>query len=291
MMSPVRSTIVAVALALGASRTGGSSEPPGWERLYEVAEKDARLSAVWADDAGTWVAGGKGVLVRGGPAGLEREPVGERTIVGLSSDGRGGVFAVGWDELVLHFDGKKWVEEHFKAGPPKGKRGRHNEDLLQHVADLPARARPALVAYGPWLVLIRQPDGSWRQPPENERYDLVMLAQTGPRTGRPAGCAGADWDWLANDRSLFSCHDNRAFLNSGGQAKELGVLPRECQAGIRPSAIRGSEVFTLCDGHIWRSAVNQWKRVTAPERIQAFTVAGRCIYVATNGAVSQHCDS
>jgi len=75
----------------------------------------------------------------------------------------------GWEngiELVLHFDGKGWIQEHVGPAPKRPGRG---ADLLHAAFYVSAAADAPLVAFGPWLVLVRQTNRSWALQPEPER--------------------------------------------------------------------------------------------------------------------------
>jgi hypothetical protein len=263
---------------------------PSWRKVYEVDSKTGWLTSVWADDDLQWVAAGSGVLITGGTKGVESQSLGERTVVGFAGKSHQELRAVGWDELIMRLDQGKWVSEHFAAGPPRGERGRNNLDLLQQAVRLPVAGRRSQVAFGPHLVLIRQSDGTWRRPPEAEREDLLRLAHAGPRIDKPAGCAGADWDWVDDEAALFTCHDNRTFLYRQGQTTSLGVLPRRCHAALQFSATRAGQVYTLCDGSIVSWNGKRWHVVSAPARLESFAVTARCFYAVSSQVVWSVCD-
>jgi hypothetical protein len=271
---------LAVVLALA------SPNDSGWEKLFEVPPGPAWLSSVWADDRG-WFAAGKALLVRSSAAGVVSESRPGRTVLGLSASRRG-LLALGSPRLVLRFDGQRWVEEHFATLPAKaGRRIRY--DAVLHTARAMGGDGP-LIAYGPHAVLVAQPDGTWVAPPEPERARLSLHAQLFRAHEPPAGCAPALWLWWAGARGWLSCHGGQSFVIDGDQARATGVLPRTCNDGGDAAAERGSEVYLLCRGQLWRSVQGRWTPVAAPRDLLSVAATGRCVYVAGNRAVWRRCD-
>jgi hypothetical protein len=220
---------------------------------------------------------------------VQTQPVGERSIVGFSGANRAELLAVGWDELVLRLENGKWVEEHFAVGPPKGKRGRNADDLLQSVVTLPGKPQPTAAAVGPWLVLVRHPDRTWHPLTESERRAASLLAHEGPPELRPTGCALASWNWVAGERAVFSCHDGRGFVFDAGKTLPTGKLPRACRQAVDHAHLRNTDAFTLCDGKLWRSDGTRWQLVDGPRKIRDYAVTDRCFYAVTERAVWRRC--
>jgi hypothetical protein len=195
---------------------------------------DAWLSSVWASGRDDWfVAGGWGVA-KGTKTGFERKETPGRAVLGLLGRSPSSVFAFGAGELVLHFDGKTWKEEHIGPVPPKPRRrGERVKDVLYFAY----RSDPSapLVAVGPWLVLVRQPDATWTQPGEKKRYRLSLVGQTGPdKIARPLKCDPGPWYWLGQDLAWFACQDGRSFLYEAGT-----VTPKGCKRPVSPVADGG----------------------------------------------------
>jgi hypothetical protein len=280
-------TMAWLAVGLGAPARAA----PAWEKLYEPIVEGATLGAVWADESG-WFAGGDGVLVGGRDATARAQLSTKRNVTGFAGTDRVRLFALGFNELVLRFDGDRWIEEHFVADPPRGRRGRDLPELLQFATVLTVGVTPSTVAFGPWLVLLRHDDdGTWHHLPEVEREQALRLADDGPAFRRPAGCALASWSWVTPAQGMFSCHDGRAFAYRAGQLTPLGRLPgRRCRGVLDHPRLHRGTAYTICDGRLWRSTEGRWARLPGPERTRDFAVTDRCLYAVTPAAVWRRCE-
>ncbi len=141
----------------------------GWEKVYEGAATDGFVTAVWAVNRDEWFVGGKWGVTRVTKAGQETRST-RSAVAGLFGESSASVFALGYDQLVLHFDGKGWAEEHYVPTPKRGPRD--YDDLVQLAFYVPGDPRGTLTAFGPHAVLQRQVDGTWRAPSEPERERL-----------------------------------------------------------------------------------------------------------------------
>lgn len=268
--------------------TAKANATPAWEKLYTWTAKTGKAGApqaLWADESG-WLAAGPGLLVAGGAAGVEELARPRYRPVAFSGPARAELYLVGWNQLILKLDGKQWIEEHFVAGDTHS--GRKGDDLLERVATLPIDGKPMPVATGPWLVMVRHPDGTWQELPEEPRQRVLGLAHDGPAGARPAGCAPGRWSWTGKDRALFSCRDGRAFLLEGGKTQALPRLPKACQRFER-ARVRGQDAYLLCAGQLWQSSEDRWRRVDTPPKPRDFAVTDRCLYAASGPAVWRRC--
>jgi hypothetical protein len=247
----------------------------------------APLSAVWAGSCENWFAAGKGVLVNAGV--VERRP--GLDILGLEWPNQFGVglLALGRDQLILQFDGKKWVQEHYL---PKRPQGRRDEDALHRLSTL-----VGIAAYGPSLVLVRERTNStWTAPPERDRERLLNIFQPGPETRPLPGCTVAHSTTFDAFRDWFTCQDGRSFLSTrppegvGGQMTATGEAPRVCRDGLLDLRARGEELYALCkNGTLWNPASPRWRRVPAPPDLRSISVTQDCIFAASTRAVWRSC--
>ena len=259
---------------------------PTWERAYELTRSGSWLSSL-AVDGDAWIAAGKEILVRGG-AKISTELVPGKTILGLSKTSQG-VIALGADQLIMRFDGKVWVEEHFAPAPAKTSSRLKYALVLHSARDLANSPTPALVGYGPRGVLVRHADGAWVSPPENERDRLSRLAQLGPEGAAPLHCAPDAWRWLSGDRGWLTCHDGRSFLREGSAARATGSLPKPCRTSVDALDERGRDIYLLCDGELWRSSNERWARVPAPKGLRALAASDQCLFTADEKSVWKSC--
>lgn len=280
--------MAAAALLVALSAGGVASSPPGWEQIFSATVPRASLSTIAVvDDEGTWVAGGGDLIVRGGkgPADAHAEP--GAFIVGVVGGGKDPVLAVGADDLILRWDGHDWVRESFAADAPKLGRSRRRRLLLQGAFH--PNGQP-LTAYGPWRVLTREGDGTWKAPAEADRYRLMTQAQLGPEAPHPKGCDRLQWRWLPNGEGWLGCRDGRSFLvGADGATVERGRMPKSCIDGLGTLVRRGNTLFAACDkATLWRSDGPRWDRVQAP-KVEAIAADTRCLYGVAGGAVWRNC--
>jgi hypothetical protein len=265
-----------------------SPDRSGWQQIYEVPKGESWLATVWASDE-EWVAAGKHVVVRGTTVGIDRRELPGKTILGVDRVGRD-LFALGADQLILRFDGKEWVEEHFEPAPPKASTRQKYAFILYALRATGGEGQAPLLAYGPWRVLVRQSTGTWSQPVEAERDRLSLVNQIGPEIHRPARCAPASWRWLRNGRAWFTCHDGRSFTYDSGKTEPTGTLPKACNDASDGLAERGTELNLLCDGRGWRSEKARWLPLSLPKGTTAIAASTRCLFAATERAVSKLCE-
>src|SRR3954468_8794557 len=146
----INSPLVALATSLLAVASPAPGEP-AWEEIFNGGGSDGTVTSVWAASPQDWFVGGKWGVARSTKTGIERTPIKGRGILGLFGQTPSSVFAFGYDELVLHFDGKRWLEEHITPQPPTGTRA---ADLLYSAFYLTRAATAPIVAFGTSLVLV-----------------------------------------------------------------------------------------------------------------------------------------
>jgi hypothetical protein len=259
----------------------------GWSKVFELAGPPASFETVGASAEG-WMAAGPEVIVvsRRGRIESTREP--GRTILSLASTGDG-IFALGLDQLVLHFDGGRWIDEHFTPSPSASTRRQRIAAILYGAHTFGSGISAVTAAFGPRSVLLRGRDHTWTSPPEGERYRLIMLAQTGPDIPRPAGCALAAWLWVSDDEGWFTCHGGRSFRHGPGGTTPTGKVPAACQDAGDGIAVVGRNVYLLCAGNLWKSLRERWTRVPGPKDLQAVAGGPTCLYAVTKSAVWESC--
>ncbi len=169
---------VLLTIALAGTATNVVSSSPSWEVVFQ-GEKgpDGWVSAVVAtarDDF--FVSGGWGVT-RATSGRLDRRDTPGHAIFGLVALSTEEILALGAGELVLHFDGKAWVQEH--AGPAVPAKTKAPNTLLYSA--LQTCGDPNVIAYGPKLILERQRDSSWKGVFGAERERFWDLSGAGLR--------------------------------------------------------------------------------------------------------------
>lgn len=299
-MSSMHTLIGAIFLLLAAS-AGLPSSPPSpptsWEKIFDGAP-DFRVSTVEASGRDNWIAGGSRGVVTATRDGIKVEPTHDRAVLGLFADGPTSVYALGQGELIWHFDGKHWTEEHIGPLPPEGRdRGRRGADLLHFAYYKDTSPNVPLVALGPSLVLVRQPDGTWTKPAdEPSRQSLWKLGQLGPQLSpRPAKCDALAWRWLRKGVAMFFCDDRRAFIYEAGILTAKGKMPRQCGPAIISIEYVGGEIYASCDAAtLWKTDGKTWRQIPAPKQkgldeIPAIAVADGCLFVAGDRAVWRSC--
>jgi hypothetical protein len=287
MRAAVRSLALgALAMAIGQIQPVRAEEI-GWTKAFELTGPPASFVTVGASAEG-WMAAGAEIIVvsRNGRIESTREP--GRTILRLASTGDG-LFGLGLDQLILHFDGGRWVDEHLVPPSSASTRRQRIAAILYGARVFGSGNNAVTAAFGPWSVLIRGRDHTWTNAPKNERYRLNMLAQTGPDIPRPAGCALAAWLWLSDDEGWFTCHDGRSFRHGAGGNTPTGRVPGTCDDAGEGIAVVGKDLYLLCGGNVWRSSHERWDRVPAPKDIQAIAGGPTCLYAVTNRSVWASC--
>jgi hypothetical protein len=249
------------------------------------------IASVRARSKEEWFTGGRWGVAWNTASGVQRHETPGRAILGLFADAKtGDLFALGNDELVLRFDSKDWVQEH--VGPKPKRKGRGADIVYSGLrADVAGASR--VLAWGPWLVLVRQPDGTWVLPPEPDRQNLSDLGQGGPSFDLPPGCAKAGWFSVGGGRGLFDCHDGRSFLYDNGKVFPKGKLPRDCTKAFDGVAYGQGEVFAACGaGKLWKTTGDVWRLFATfkgEKEIAALAVTDECVFVGGRQTVWRTC--
>lgn len=283
--------VIIAALLLAGSTGRGGAASPAWEKVFEEVGSNDWISTVRATSPKEFlVAGAKGVARVRDTGAVERRATGGNAVLGIFGDDSKDLFALGVGELVLHFDGETWTEEHIAPGATP--RPRKGEDLLQS-AFFQADA-PGVVAFGPRLVLVRQADSTWVRPTAKERGRLSDIGQGGPQDfSRPPGCDPDSWFWLGRNFAWFGCQDGRTFLFQGGKVVPKGKKPSLCRT-LTTVAVGGSEIYASCaNGTLWKTNGESWRALPPPpDKSKAFrsiSVNGGCAFVAGRKAVWRWC--
>jgi hypothetical protein len=279
--------LVGLLLAIYAMAAPPPSRGAAWEKILEAPGARDWFSSVWAADSGEWFVGGGEGMARSGPLGVQWEKTSGAVILGIFGQAADDVFAVGTDELILHFDGRTWAREH--VGPKPKKRG-HGADLLHGFF----HADTQLVAFGPSLFLVRRADRTWAAPSAAERDRLISLVARGPAgLAKPPKCDLAGWQWFGPSRGAFHCHDGRSFLFNEGNISPKGQLPKPCTTAFDAMAFGRGELYASCGhGKLWKTGADGWEPVEAPEgqsEIRSISVTESCMFLAGSRAVWRSC--
>ncbi len=197
------STLFFTIALLGTTTSAAGTPRTPWETVFEGERgPDGWVSGVAAlarDDF--FVAGGWGIT-RATAGRVERRDTPGHAIFGLVDANPDGIFALGAGELVLHFDGKTWTEEHAGAAvPPRTK----SANTLLYSA-FQTCSDPNEIAFGPKLVLERQRDLSWRAASGDDRERLWDLVRgwASSAVARPSRCDAGSWFWLGKGGRLVN---------------------------------------------------------------------------------------
>jgi hypothetical protein len=295
--------VCSILLLLAASDTPTSRATPpssrgSWEKVFDGGT-DFLIGAVHAASRDAWIAGGSRGVVTGSGRGIKVDSTHDRAVLGFFADGPASVYAVGQGELIWRFDGNAWTEEHVGRLAPKGRDGgiRRGADLLHFAYRESASPSAPLVALGPSLVLVRQPDGTWTKPAEPDRVRLWKLGQLGPSelAGRPAKCDALAWRWIRTNLAMFFCADRRAFLYEGAAVTAKGKMPPQCGPSTTSIAHAAGELFASCaSSTLWRTSGETWHEIPGPpdkrlKEIPSLSVADGCLFVAGDHAVWRSC--
>lgn len=278
---------VAVLLLGHSPENGVLAGETGWKKVFELPDSQGSLRTVWADADG-WITAGAQIIVMNRNGRVVSTPEPGRTILGLAST-RDGLFALGFDQVILRFDGNRWVEEHYSALPPTATRRQRVAAILQGAHVFGAGKEAATGAYGPWRVLLRRSDHSWVDPTEADRYRMNVLAEFGPEFPLPAACALAAWFWLDDREGWFTCHGGRSFRYNAGATTDTGKVPRTCHDGADGLAAIRKDLYLLCDGKIWKSSGERWDLVSGIKKVLAIAGNTHCLFAVTLGSVWQSC--
>jgi len=279
-----------LALLMLVASSGATTSPDGprWEKVFEETKSNSWVSGVWALGRDDWFASGKWGVAKASKAGIERHAAGT-SVLGLFGEAPNSVYALGADELIMHFDGHRWIEEHKGPTPKRPGRG---ADLL-HSAFYSAAAGTSMVAFGPSLALERQSNGTWVAPPKDEMKKLSLLSQVGPTVPLPPGCDEAGWHWLGKDSGWFFCHDGRAFMFEGGATAPKGKLPRACTKTLDSSTYRDGDIYATCGAAtVWKTEGQTWRLLATlkgEKELPSISVTGDCVFVAGRRTIWRSC--
>ena len=291
----VLSRLLLTALAAGA---GGAPARP-WQKVFDGG--DARsVGLIEAIGRGDWVAGGPRGLAtaRGGRVSIESTH--GHGILGLFSDESRGVYALGEGELIWHFDGTRWTEEHVAPLPPRGRRP-FAEHMLYVAYREPSTPARSLVATGLKLVLVKRspPEAGWAVPPPGAQDALRDTGLRGPAITMPARCDRAGWHWLGDSRGAFYCHDRRLFIWDAGTITPRGTMPAACFDTLDALIDVKGTLYASCHAAtLWRVEGEAWRPIVSPEQrpkeqrppeISSLSYADGCLFAAGGGAVWRAC--
>lgn len=253
-----------------------------WEKVFDGGANDwvYAVAAVGRDD---WFLALERAVAKVTRGNVERQATLPRQAEGLFVASPTSVYAFGDGELVVHYDGKKWTEEHIGEPPPRPRRrGTGAPDMLQggYFSD------STLVAFGPSLVMVKQQDGSWAYPPKTQRKKLWDAGGSGPQISRPSKCYLAGWHWLGKNRGFFYCHDRRAFVWDAGTLTPKGSIPRKCYDSLNATVEERGEFYVACNSAtLWKTQGSEaWQTVEPPKEkglkeIAFMAGADGCLFV------------
>ena len=275
--------------------SGTSATPLAWDKVFDGSSL-GWVSTVEAIGRNTWIAGGAWGLATTVDARTSVESTRGHGVLGLFVESPISVYAFGEGELIWHFDGVKWSEEHAGPLPPRGQRRPFSQHML-YLSYFPGAApNGPLVAFGLSLVLVKQPDRTWAPPPEFDRQRLLHVGQQGPAISLPSKCASAGWHWFGRDRGAISCHARRVFIVDTGKLTPKGKMPNECHDTINSLVESGGELYASCRTlTLWKTDGEQWRRIDAPKEqglkeIPSLSVADGCLFAGGNKSVWRSCD-
>ncbi len=288
----VSSLLGLAALLCAAAQSPSPAMVGQWEKVFDGGPNDwvYAVAAVGRDDWFIALAGGVAKVTKGN---VERYATAPRQVEGLLVASPSSVYAFGDGELVVHHDGQQWTTEHVGPPPPRPRRrGTGAPDMLQEGYFSDA----TLVAFGPSLVTVKQPDGSWGYPPKDERQKLWDAGGSGPQIVKPPKCDLAGWRWLGKDRGFFYCHDRRAFVWSAGGLTPKGKIPRPCEDALNATVEEAGELYVACNAAtLWKTKGDgAWQAIQPPREkglreILFMAGAGGCLFVAGPRSVWRSC--
>jgi hypothetical protein len=212
--------------------------------------------------------------------------------LGLFVESPRSVYALGARELVLHFDGKSWIEEHAASEPTR--KAPRDEDLLFSAFHLDEKGSTSIAAFGPHAVLIRQPNAMWKAPSEAELYRLAQLGMVGPADlARPPRCDLNSWFWLARRSAWFTCQDGRTFTYEAGEVRPKGKQPERCQTLTAVASAQGEINIICANGTLWSTTGQVWNSLPPPKDkdkdYRSISAAGQCLFLANRRTVWRSC--
>lgn len=287
------SLVLLLAATVGNSPPARKASPPIWEKVFDGGS-DQWVGAIAATGRDVIFVGGSWGISTVTKAGATIEPTHGRGVLGFFVESSSSVYAVGEGELIWHFDGKKWSDEHVGPLPPRNQRRPFSEHMLYRMrhSDDP-NGKP--VAFGLVLVLMKQPDGTWAAPPQGDKDKLLEIGAIGPKLpDGPSKCGGRAWHWLGQDQAFFSCDDRRAFLVEEGRVTPKGTLPRQCGSTVGALAYATGEVYVTCGTTLWKTDGEAWRRIEAPNpgsrELSSVALADHCVFVSGGRTVWRSCE-
>jgi hypothetical protein len=244
----------------------------------------------------SWIAGGPWGLATATKAGTKVESTQGRGVLGIFVESANSAYAFGEGELIWHFDGNKWTEEHVGPLPPSAKRGPFAEHMLYLSYYKDNEPSGPLVAFGLSLVLVKQRDGTWVPPPDADRKKLLETGQLGPQISRSMKCDPAGWHWFGRSRGALYCHDRRVFIFDAGTLTAKGKLPNQCYDALHSLIEAQGQLYASCRSlTLWRTQGDEWHRIDPPKEkglkeISSLSAADGCLFVGGNKAVWRSCD-
>jgi len=282
-----------VLLTIALWGTASSVAGPGtsWEAVFQ-GEKgpDGWVSAVVATGRDDFFVSGGWGITRATSGRLERRDTPGHAIFGLVDSKPDGIFALGAGELILHFDGKAWVEEHAGAAvPPRTK----SADTLLYSA-FRTCSEPNVIAFGPKLILQRH-DSSWRGVSGAEREAFWDLVRGWPSLGatRPSRCDAGSWFWLAKGVAWSTCQDGRTFEVDCGNLTSRARQPAKCRT-LSAAALAAGRIYASCaNGTLWEVTSDSWRALSPPKaagkELGSISVVDDCLFVAGARTVWRRC--
>ena len=268
---------------------GGACAQPTWEHVLETDPRKHWLANVFIDsnEAMTWVAGGRDLLVSGSNTDASRLPLPGQMVEAFGRSADGSVDAVGADSAVWRrVNAHEWKLEH--SEPRSRDRRKH---LLTALYALALPEGPVLLTHaGTAYVLVRDAQGQWQAPKDPEQAKrLLSLAINGPALTLPQGCQSLQWRWIDAHSGLLLCRDDRVFLWNGASLEPVGRMPHKCEI-MFSVARRGQELFTSCgvEGTLLHYE-SKWLPVATMVGIRGVSANGRCVVVTSDRRVSRHC--
>jgi hypothetical protein len=284
------SLLILAASARGGVTPGRSAASSSWEKVFD-GDRDKWAGAIAATGRDMLVVGGAWGTASVTKTGATVESTHGHGVLGFFVESPSSVYALGEGELIWHFDGKTWSEEHVGPLPPRNQRRPFSDHMLYRMHDKDGQ----LVAFGLELVLVKQPNGTWVPPPQSEREQLRELGAFGPKLpDGPSNCGGRYWHWFGRNRAFFTCDDHRAFVLDEGTVTPKGRLPRQCGSTMGALAYATGEVFATCGPTLWKTEGGAWRRVDSPYRgsreLSSVAFADHCVFVAGGRTVWRSCE-
>lgn len=272
------------------SPAGSSAASSAWERVFD-GHPDKWAGAIAATSRDILFVGGAWGTSTVTKAGATIESTHGHGVLGFFVESYSSVYALGEGELIWHFDGNKWTEEHVGPLPPRNQRRSFSEHMLYRMQYKDGQ----LVAFGLVLVLVKQPNGRWAAPPEGEKAKLLELGAVGPKLAKgPPNCGGRYWHWFGQNRAFFTCDDRRAFIVDEGTLTPKGKFPRQCGSTMGALAYATGEVYATCGTTLWKTDGGMWRRIDAPKQrsreFSSVALADHCVFLACDQTVWRSCE-